>query len=90
MKCKKKSAYIWTREHSPERLNNLKKIQRYWSVLLDKECSDHYQPIQYLPSKTSDYRETYFDALMSGVDTRIHLKVFTTKLWFIREVYKNA
>lgn len=86
----RKAAYIWTREHSPERLLNLDRMQRSWSVLFGEKEVGHYQPIQYLPSKHMNNSETDFDAVLDGKSTRVHLKVFTTREWFIRKVYNKA
>lgn len=86
----RKAAYIWTREHSPERLLSLDRMQRSWSVLFGEKEFGHYQPIQYLPFKHMNNSKTDFDAVLNGESTRVHLKVFTTREWFIREVYNKA
>jgi len=90
MISKRKPAYIWTREHSPERLFNLARIRLSWSLLFDEKEVGHYQPIQYLPSQSSSNHSTNFDVLLNGEKTEINLKLFTTREWFIREVYKKA
>lgn len=86
----KKAAYIWTREHSPERLLSLDRIQRSWSILFGEKEVGHYQPIQYLPFKHMINSKTDFDVVLNGESKRVHLKVFTTREWFIREVYNKA
>jgi hypothetical protein len=85
----RKRAYIWTREHSPERLFSLQKIRSYWSTLFDEKEVGHYQPIQYLPHSVGVNR-SHFNAVIDGDKTEIYLRVFTTKEWFIREVYNRA
>lgn len=86
---KRKRAYIWTREHSPERLFSLQKIRSSWSTLFDEKEFGHYQPIQYLPHSIGRNRH-HFNIIINGDKTEIYLKVFTTKEWFIREVYNKA
>lgn len=85
----RKYAYIWTREHPPERLFNLQKIRSSWSILFDEKEIGHYQPIQYLPHSIGRNRNN-FDITTDGDKTEVYLKVFTTKEWFIREVYNRA
>ncbi|WP_180128127.1 MULTISPECIES: hypothetical protein [unclassified Acinetobacter] len=85
----KKHAYIWTREHSPERLFNLEKIRSSWSILFGEKKVGHFQPIQYLPNPTAK-NSNHFDIVIEGDKTKVYLRVFTTKEWFIREVYNKA
>ena len=87
---KRKAAYIWTREHSPRRLQSLEKIRKSWAILFNEEEFGHYQPIQYLPLKHMNNSKIEFDTVLNGKSTRINLKVFTTREWFIREVYNKA
>lgn len=49
----------------------------------------HYQPIQYLPQSLGTNKDN-FDIIINGEKTGINLKVFTTREWFIREVYNRA
>lgn len=85
----RKHAYIWTKEHTPERLSNLQNIRSSWSTLFDETEVGHYQPIQYLPHFIGINRR-HFNVVINGDKTEIYLRVFTTREWFIREVYNKA
>ncbi|MDR2689743.1 MAG: hypothetical protein LBB76_08315 [Azoarcus sp.] len=87
-----KSAYIWTREHSPDRLRQLDAAARVWEDLFfEPKDRGHYQPIQYALKPHSGW--TAFEkskATLDGNEVEVHLQVITARAWFVRELYRSA
>ncbi|MGK8802409.1 MULTISPECIES: ankyrin repeat domain-containing protein [Acinetobacter] len=89
MKTNKKP-YIWSREHSPERLRLIQKAQKVWgNIFFEPEHVGHYIPIQYVPRELG-WKNREFKAKINGVNLHVHLEVITAKCWFARTIYKQA
>jgi hypothetical protein len=87
-----KQAYIWTREHSPDRLRQLDAAARVWEDLFfAPKDREHYQPIQYALKLHSGWTAfEKFKATLDGNEIEVHLQVITARAWFVRELYRRA
>jgi hypothetical protein len=87
-----KQAYIWTREHSPDRLRQLDAAAYVWEDLFfEPKDRGHYQPIQYVLKPHSGWTAfERFKTTLDGNEVEIHLQVITARAWFVRELYRRA
>jgi hypothetical protein len=91
----KKSAYIWTREHSPERLRLIENVRRTWKYLFDEpEESGHYFGLQFCPTRFLWRKcmrfETVENAIVGGHSVTAHLQIIPARVWYGRELYRKA
>jgi hypothetical protein len=87
-----KAAYIWTREHSPDRLRQLDAAAYVWeNLFFEPKDRGHYQSIQYSLSPHSGWTAfESFKATLGGNEVHVHLQVITARAWFVRELYLRA
>ncbi|MDR3299270.1 MAG: hypothetical protein LBU43_04530 [Candidatus Accumulibacter sp.] len=87
-----KQAYIWTREHSPDRLRRLDAAAYAWeNLFFEPKDRGHYLPIQYAPKPHSGWSAfEKFKAMLDGNELEVHLQVITARAWFVRELYLRA
>jgi hypothetical protein len=87
-----KQAYIWTREHSPDRLRQLDATAYIWEELFfEPKNRGHYQPIQFaLKSRSGWMAHEKFEATLDGKAVEVHLQVVSARVWFLRELYLRA
>lgn len=88
----KKSAYIWMREFTHERLEKISQLQRVWEKLFHEPGdSGHYTRYQWLGAGRSGiWTDRGFSASIDGQACEIHLVLVTTRDWFARELYSRA
>lgn len=87
-----RKSYIWTREHSPDRLRQLDGAAYVWKQLFfEPENRGHYQPIQ-CTLKTHPNGMAYkeFETTLDGKVVKVHLRVISARVWFLRELYLRA
>jgi len=72
-----KQAYIWTREHSTDRLRVSDRVQSAWiNLFFEPSDHGHYLPIQYAPpAPWDDITWKQFKATLDGKEIEAHLTV---------------
>lgn len=87
-----KPAYIWTREHSPERLRMLDDLRWTWEYLFGNNGKrGHYGSIQWIGERWYGRRHTEtFQGIVDGRNVTVHLGVVTARAWYARELYLRA
>jgi hypothetical protein len=89
----KKSAYVWTREHAPERLCLLDDVRDTWTDLFGErgDCG-HYASIQYCAGKNPNWQrfEDIEDAKINGRRVKAFLHVISARDWYARELYLRS
>lgn len=90
--AQKKSAYIWMREFTHERLEKIEQLQWVWEKLF-QEPGDrgHYTRYQWLGAGRGGIQTGQrFSASIDGQACDIHLVMVTTKDWFAKALYNRA
>lgn len=87
-----RQAYIWTREFSQKRLQQIEEVQHVWECLFGEPGDrGHYARYQWKGKGWGGYwKKREFAAVIGGVECTVHLKVVTLTEWFAREVYRRA
>lgn len=84
-------AYVWSKEHSPQRLRKIDALGRTWLRLFG-ELRDrgHYARHQWVDEEGLVKCESPFTANVNDRNTTVHLTVVAAKAWFARHVYLRA
>ncbi len=87
-----KSAYIWTREHSPERLRLIDDLRRTWTYLFGENPKrGHYAGIQWRAKPHCDWSGAgQFECMLDGRSVTVHMYTVTARAWYARELYRRA
>lgn len=87
-----KRAYIWTREHSPERLRLIDDLRSTWTYLFGEHPKrGHFAGIQWRAKPHCDWRGAgQFECTLDGRSVTVHMYIVTARAWYARELYRRA
>jgi hypothetical protein len=89
-----KRAYVWTREHSPQRLRMLGDVSATWSDLFgEPRRLGHYAGIQWAGERwrIRNYRgPNNCQGFVDGRRVTVHPRVIPARSWYARELYLRA